>query len=136
VSIDLDVAERGFVTVGTGATVKLPSGTSVSSIGTVAQTKSGSDTSTVEVVVFVADRASSARSTRPRSRSGSRRASARTYWPPISALLALPEGGYGVQVVNGGSTRTVAVQPGMFAGGRVEIGGGGITAGTVVGVPA
>jgi hypothetical protein len=50
---------------------------------------------------------------------------------PVSALLALKEGGYGVQV----GTRIVPVKLGMFADGRVEITGSGITAGTKVGVP-
>jgi hypothetical protein len=55
---------------------------------------------------------------------------------PVAALLALAEGGYGVQVVEGSTTRIVAVQAGMFADGRVEISGTGIDAGTVVGMPA
>jgi hypothetical protein len=54
---------------------------------------------------------------------------------PVAALVALAEGGYGVQVVDGSSARYVAVKTGMFASGRVEISGDGITAGTVVGVP-
>jgi hypothetical protein len=54
---------------------------------------------------------------------------------PVAALLALPEGGYGVQVVQGGATRIVAVKTGMFAAGRVEISGAGIAAGVTVGVP-
>jgi hypothetical protein len=55
---------------------------------------------------------------------------------PVAALVALAEGGYGVQVVTGSSVHYVAVQLGMFANGRVEISGDGITEGTTVGVPA
>ena len=55
---------------------------------------------------------------------------------PVAALLALSEGGYGVQVVDGSTSRIVAVQTGLFADGRVEISGDGITAGTKVGVPS
>lgn len=55
---------------------------------------------------------------------------------PVAALLALAEGGYGVQVAGGGTTRLVAVQTGLFADGRVEVSGGGLAEGTVVGVPA
>jgi hypothetical protein len=40
---------------------------------------------------------------------------------PVAALVALAEGGYGVQVVEGDSARYVAVKTGMFAGGRVEV---------------
>jgi hypothetical protein len=54
---------------------------------------------------------------------------------PVAALLALPQGGYGVEVVEGGATRIVAVRIGMFAAGKVEINGAGIKQGATVGVP-
>jgi multidrug efflux system membrane fusion protein len=54
---------------------------------------------------------------------------------PVAALLALPKGGYGVQVVQGGATRIVAVKTGMFAAGQVEVSGAGIAEGVTVGVP-
>jgi hypothetical protein len=54
---------------------------------------------------------------------------------PVAALLALPEGGYGVEVVEGGTTRIVAVKTGMFAAGRVEVSGDGIAEGVTVGMP-
>lgn len=54
---------------------------------------------------------------------------------PVAALLALREGGYGVQVVADGNSTVVAVKIGLFADGRVEISGTGIAAGTVVEVP-
>ncbi len=54
---------------------------------------------------------------------------------PVAALLALPEGGYGLEIVEGSATRIVAVKPGLFAAGRVEINGDGIEEGMKVGVP-
>ncbi|WP_101784599.1 peptidoglycan-binding protein [Nonomuraea indica] len=54
---------------------------------------------------------------------------------PVAALVALREGGFGVEVVEGGSTRYVPVETGLFAGGRVEISGAGLAAGMTVGVP-
>lgn len=54
---------------------------------------------------------------------------------PVAALLALPKGGFGVQVVDGGRTRIVAVTTGMFAAGQVEVSGKGIAEGVRVGVP-
>ncbi|YCK34988.1 efflux RND transporter periplasmic adaptor subunit [Actinomadura sp. ATCC 39365] len=54
---------------------------------------------------------------------------------PVSALVALREGGFGVEVVEGGRSRYVAVKTGLFAGGRVEISGDGLTDGMTVGIP-
>jgi peptidoglycan hydrolase-like protein with peptidoglycan-binding domain len=54
---------------------------------------------------------------------------------PVAALMALLEGGYGVEIVEGGTTRIVAVEPGLFAAGRVEITGDAIKEGTQAGVP-
>jgi peptidoglycan hydrolase-like protein with peptidoglycan-binding domain len=54
---------------------------------------------------------------------------------PVTALLALPKGGFGVEVVDGASTRIVPVRTGMFAAGQVEVSGQGIAAGMWVGVP-
>jgi multidrug efflux system membrane fusion protein len=55
---------------------------------------------------------------------------------PVTALLALAEGGYAVEAVNSDGTRNlVAVDTGLFAEGRVEITGSGIVAGTTVVVP-
>jgi peptidoglycan hydrolase-like protein with peptidoglycan-binding domain len=51
---------------------------------------------------------------------------------PVSALLALAEGGYGVERADGG---IVAVTVGMFADGRVEISGSGVADGVSVRVP-
>jgi peptidoglycan hydrolase-like protein with peptidoglycan-binding domain len=54
---------------------------------------------------------------------------------PVAALLALQEGGFGVEIVEGTATRYVPVRTGLFADGRVEITGDAITEGTVVGTP-
>jgi hypothetical protein len=54
---------------------------------------------------------------------------------PVSALVAVGDGEYAVQTVDGsGATQFVAVDPGMFSDGFVEV--GGIPAGTQVVVPA
>lgn len=59
---------------------------------------------------------------------------------PVVALLALAEGGYGVEVVEAdGSTRLVPVTLGMFAAGRVEVapeGGAALGEGDTVVVPS
>jgi peptidoglycan hydrolase-like protein with peptidoglycan-binding domain len=52
---------------------------------------------------------------------------------PVSALLALAGGGYGLEVVSpAGTPHLVAVTAGIFAAGQVQVSGGGITAGTKV----
>ncbi|MFI6101692.1 peptidoglycan-binding protein [Lentzea sp. NPDC051213] len=51
---------------------------------------------------------------------------------PVQALLALREGGYAVEVVDGGKSRYLAVRTGMFAGGMVEITGDGVSEGLTV----
>jgi peptidoglycan hydrolase-like protein with peptidoglycan-binding domain len=52
---------------------------------------------------------------------------------PVSALLALSGGGYGIEVVTrAGEHRLVGVTAGTFAGGLVQVSGAGIVAGTKV----
>jgi peptidoglycan hydrolase-like protein with peptidoglycan-binding domain len=56
---------------------------------------------------------------------------------PVSALLALRGGRYGVELVRGGTTSVVEVTPGLYSdGGYVEIKRGAVKAGDVVVVPA
>jgi len=55
---------------------------------------------------------------------------------PVTALLALAEGGYAVEVDQGsGVTGLVAVEPGLYADGWVEITSAGLTGGELVVVP-
>ncbi len=54
---------------------------------------------------------------------------------PVAALVALREGGFGVEVSDGTASQYVPVKTGLFAGGQVEISGTGIKAGTEVGIP-
>jgi hypothetical protein len=54
---------------------------------------------------------------------------------PIAALVALSEGGYGVEVVEGSATHYIKVATGLFAAGRVEVTGDGLTEGQTVGMP-
>jgi hypothetical protein len=54
---------------------------------------------------------------------------------PVSALVALAEGGYGLEVVEGRSSHFVAAHTGLFADGRVEVSGAAIRAGITVRIP-
>lgn len=144
VSIDLDLSKRKLAEKGAKVTVKLPDGSIVDgkvvSVARVAVTPTDSTgsagTPTVEIIVSIADQnglGSLDESPVDVTFVASRHEDVLTV--PILALLALAEGGYGVEVVEGGATRIVAVETGVFAGGLVEISGDGITEGTVVGVP-
>jgi peptidoglycan hydrolase-like protein with peptidoglycan-binding domain len=56
---------------------------------------------------------------------------------PVTALLALDGGGYGLEVVEpGGGTRIASVAVGLFADGFVQVSGAGIAEGAEVVVPA
>jgi hypothetical protein len=54
---------------------------------------------------------------------------------PVSALLALAEGGYAVEVERQGRRELVGVKTGLFADGQVEVSGVGLAAGDRVVVP-
>jgi peptidoglycan hydrolase-like protein with peptidoglycan-binding domain len=142
VTVALDVALQDLAKTGLAAQVTLPNGKTaegvISQVGTVAAP--GQDEqhpATIAVTVTVADQ--SLLGSLDQAPVVVKLASStveNVLTVPISALVALAEGGYGVQVVNGTQTRYVAVRPGMFAGGRVEISGDGITEGTQVAVPS
>lgn len=52
---------------------------------------------------------------------------------PVEAIVALREGGYGLQIVRETTTTTVRVETGMSADGRIEITGDGLAEGMKVG---
>jgi peptidoglycan hydrolase-like protein with peptidoglycan-binding domain len=140
VTIALDVSKQQLVKRGMAVTVTLPDTRTVqgkvSSVGTVAHAGSNGSATTIDVVVTIPGQ--SALGTLDEAPVqvaivADQREDVLTV--PVAALLALAEGGYGVQVVEGSTTRIVAVRAGMFADGRVEVSGTGIEAGTVVGMP-
>jgi hypothetical protein len=54
---------------------------------------------------------------------------------PVKSLIALVEGGYSVERIRDGATQLVAVTPGVFAGGWVQV-TGDVAVGDQVTVPA
>jgi peptidoglycan hydrolase-like protein with peptidoglycan-binding domain len=140
VTVPLDVAKQDLVKVGLAATVTLPDGKTVSGtvsgVGNVATAGTQGGPATIDVTVAIADQTTlGTLDAAPVDVTVVSATAENVLTVPVSALVALAEGGYGVQVVTGTTTRYVSVQTGMFAGGRVEVSGSGITAGTVVGVP-
>ncbi|MEU0843060.1 peptidoglycan-binding protein [Streptomyces sp. NPDC005962] len=149
VAIDLDAKKQKLVRRGDKVTVVLPDGAhaagTITSVGKVASTEGGDgapgegDGKTVIKVTVQIDK-------KDRGKLGSYDGAPvdveitsaekkNVLTVPISALLALSEGGYGVQVVKSSVSSTVAVETGMFANGRVEITGASLKAGDKVGVP-
>jgi len=55
---------------------------------------------------------------------------------PITALVALAGGGYGLYVLDRGARQLVGVNPGLFSDTLVQVEGGGLHQGTTVEVPA
>ncbi|MEV1173952.1 peptidoglycan-binding protein [Nonomuraea sp. NPDC049784] len=138
VLVNLDVADEHLVRKGMKATVELPDGSTVngkiSSMGKVAtETANSNDaTTTVEVKVSVSGLKKSYDAA-PVDVTIVSEQRKNVLAVPVGALLALAEGGYGVQVVEGSSTRYVAVETGMFADGQVEV--TGVQEGMTVAVP-
>ena len=140
VTVELSTDDQDLVAVGDAVVVELPDGTTesavVTEIGTVVlanqqgetyfemtvtlddpEAAQGLDEAPVDVEV-ISDRADD------------------VLVVPVTALLALAEGGYAVEVVaSDGSAFLVAVDPGLFADGFVEVTSDGLRAGMEVVVP-
>ena len=131
VTVELDVADRTLVAEGDDVTVELPDESEVtatiSSIGAVAEAttdETGAQTgSTLEVVVELPSGAATGLDQAPVDVSVVTDSVEGVLAVPVTALLALLGGGYAVEVPDGASTRLVAVDPGMYADGYVEIEG-------------
>lgn len=146
VTADVDVTQLPLVPVGTRATVTLPGdvtvdatvtavGSASNTTNTDQSTPTDPNSATFPVTFAIADQQRAGTVTgAPVSISVVGQRAANVLAVPVAALLALREGGYGVQVVHGTTTRIVAVRTGMFAAGLVQVSGQGITEGTVVGV--
>ncbi|WNF28766.1 peptidoglycan-binding protein [Streptomyces sp. C11-1] len=142
VTFRLDVAESQLAKAGTKVTVDLPDGTTapgkVSAVGRTAEPGDDPQDDSPKVTLTVSfdkpdDVGGFDQSPVTVSLTGETRKDVLTV--PVNALLALPGGGFGLQVVRGGTVREVKVELGMFAEGRVEVSGGGLREGTKVGVP-
>jgi peptidoglycan hydrolase-like protein with peptidoglycan-binding domain len=142
VQIPLDVALQTMAKKGSSASVTLPDGTSVA--GTVATVGSvavagrlATDPATIDVTVTVADQSKlGTLDHAPVTVTLVAATVENVLTVPVAALVALSDGGTGVQVVTGSTSHYVTVQLGMFANGRVQISGDGIVEGMLVGVPS
>jgi peptidoglycan hydrolase-like protein with peptidoglycan-binding domain len=140
VTVDLDVSQQGYVKHGDRVQVTLPNGRKVKGrigeVGRVAQTQgeAPNQTTTIPVTVTLAN---------PKAGGRLDQAPVEVYVTtqtrkgvlavPVTALLALTEGGYAVETVDAaGQHRLVAVRLGVFSDGMVEVAGSGLRAGTKV----
>jgi len=147
VSFEVDVADRGLVGVGTEVTIGLPGGDAVP--GTVSElvvaatppADPGADPGAATADDSVAQVEVTLDQQVPDDLIGApvdvivaidRRKDVLTV--PVNALLAVAEGGFGLEVIDDdGTTEVVPVRTGLFGDGRVEVKGKGIAEGTVVG---
>ncbi|WP_055586389.1 efflux RND transporter periplasmic adaptor subunit [Streptacidiphilus griseoplanus] len=141
VHVDLNIDYQSLAAKNAKVTVQLPNGTTVNgtitSVGTTVTTTPGTggnpSTSTIGVDIALADADTGGYSAAPVTVNLQSAEKKDVLTVPITALLALSEGGYGVQVTGAdGRSTIVTVTLGMFADGRVEVTGPGLKAGTVV----
>ncbi|GAA2087035.1 peptidoglycan-binding protein [Actinomadura alba] len=146
VTVELEATDQRLAKKGAAVEVTLPDDSTVKGrideVSTVIQPGSGQDAepqTKVEVVVELKDKkaqkaadAYALASVDVTFTAGTRKD---VLTVPVAALLALQEGGFGVEVVKGATTTYVPVTTGLFAGGQVEISGNGIAEGTTVGMP-
>ena len=138
VRMDLPASDQGALRAGDAVVVELPDGNSigatVESVATVATRVQGAE-ATFEVIVVLDDPGQAAEfEDAPVDVEAVTESVTDVLSVPVTALLALAEGGYAVEVYEGGQTRLVGVEPGFFAGGMVEV-TGDLSAGDSVVVP-
>jgi hypothetical protein len=144
VTAELDAADQGLAVRGHRVRVELPDarivGGRIASVGTVATSSSGDDPSgdsgepTVTVTISLrSGRAAGRLDEAPVSVELTQTTRRHVLAVPVEALVARRGGGYGVQLAGG---RIVAVRPGLFADGIVEVAGGALHVGARVRVPS
>ncbi|GAA3567726.1 peptidoglycan-binding protein [Nonomuraea rosea] len=142
VTVQLDAEDQRMAKKGAKVEVTLPGGKSVNGkvteVATVIVPGEGqSDPETrVEVLVSIGD-SKAAKGLDKASVDVTFTASQRknVLTVPVAALVALKEGGYGLEIIESSKSRYVVIETGLFAGGRVEVSGDGLTEGMTVGMP-
>lgn len=142
VTADLKLADQRLGVVGAAVEVQLPGGETttgkIASVGQPTEREANGKTSVVVPLVITLDD--------PKAVAGIQRANVTLDVPsevredvlsvPIEALIALKDGQFGVEVVQkNGKVKPLPVTTGLFAGGRVEISGDGVSEGLDVVVP-
>jgi hypothetical protein len=138
VHLDLDSDDQTLAEKGAKVTVELPGGEKaagkIAEVGTVARTQGDSTVIDVEIALTKDPKTRLDQAPVEVELVSERRENVLAV--PVEALLALREGGFGVEIVEGSGTRTAPVEVGAFGGGMVEITGDELREGMKVGVPS
>ncbi len=145
VVVNASASDAGWAVRGTAVGIGLPDGKSVkgevASIGRQAgapeggstEGESGAGAATLPVTITIADQKSVGRlESGPVTVGYVGREVKDVLSVPVAALVALAEGGHGLETQDG---RFVAVKTGLFADGNVEVSGSGVTEGMKVRIP-
>lgn len=143
VVVNASAAEDSWAVRGAAVTIGLPDGKSVkgevASVGKSATApegeggEGGSAAPTVPVTITIEDQKSVGRlESAPVTVEYVGRERADVLTVPVAALVALAEGGHGLETADG---RFVAVRTGLFADGRVEVSGSAVREGMNVRIP-
>ncbi|WP_030907100.1 peptidoglycan-binding protein [Streptosporangium amethystogenes] len=137
VRLDLDAGDQTLAEKGAKVTVELPDGAKaagrITGVGTVA--KQAAERTYIEVEITLAKDPKTRLDQAPVEVELVSERRENVLAVPVEALLALREGGFGVEVVEGSGTRLAPVKVGAFGSGMVEITGDGLGEGMKVGVP-
>ncbi|HKY76374.1 MAG TPA: peptidoglycan-binding domain-containing protein, partial [Acidimicrobiia bacterium] len=142
VTVGLDASKRDLVAAGDTVEIELPGGKripgTVESVGTSASDggdggQGGGGNAEVQVTITPGGSTEGLDGS-PVDVYFTRREAKNVLAVPVGALLALAEGGYGVEVAD--THKLIAVETGLFADGMVEVTGDGLQPGTKVVVPA
>ena len=152
VDANIKLSDQKLAVAGTAVTIKLPDAKTttgkITSVGTPTEKSSGSGSGTgsgsgeskervIPITVTLTDASATANFQEVSvtvDLPSEKRAGVLSV--PVGALLALSTNQYGVEIVeSNGTTRKVPVTIGLFAGGRVEVSGEGISEGQRVVVP-
>jgi hypothetical protein len=149
VTVELDASRSNELEPGTAVAITLPDGVAttgkVATIGSPSsasgsqepQVPGGGDNPTVPVTISLDDPATAdAFDTGSVEVAIERSRQAEATAVPVEALLALVEGGYAVEVVDGATSRLVGVDVGTFADGFVGVTADGLEPGAEIVVPA
>jgi hypothetical protein len=142
VNVNLDARQQTLVQVGAAVSVSLPNGNSVkgtiTDVGTVATTtgQGAQQTTTIPVTITLADNSVAGKLDAATVTVNVTRASHQNVLAvPITALLALPGGGYAIETADS-HHRRIPVQTGLFSNGMVEVSGPGVVQGLAVVAPS